>query len=128
MSLIFHSVLRKLYTTEPSIGASFQIAVYLATRFQRRRFFLEIKQIEMSNLYRGPSIDFSYHVSAYFAKRFQRFFFNRNRLIRNNNCLWQLCLLTNRDEMNNLYREPSYMVPTKFRFIWPCSFGGEDFS
>jgi hypothetical protein len=33
-----HFVLRKLYT-EPSIGASYQIAVHLAKRFQRRRFF-----------------------------------------------------------------------------------------
>jgi hypothetical protein len=39
----FHSVLRKLYT-EPSIGASYQISIHLATRFQRRRFFLEINQ------------------------------------------------------------------------------------
>ena len=30
----------------------------------------------------------------------------RNRSIRNKNCLWQPCLLTNRDEMNNLYRGP----------------------
>jgi hypothetical protein len=27
--------------------------------------------------------------------------------IRNKNCLWWPCLLSNRDEMSNLYREPS---------------------
>jgi hypothetical protein len=31
----------------------------------------------------------------------------RNRPIRNKNCLWQPCLLTNREEMSILYREPS---------------------
>jgi hypothetical protein len=30
-----------------------------------------------------------------------------NRTIRNKNCLWWPCLLTDRDEMNNLYRRPS---------------------
>jgi hypothetical protein len=65
----FHSVLRKLYT-EPSIGASYQIAVHLATWFQRRRFI-------------------------------------KNKPIRNKNSLWWPCLLTDRDEMSNLYRGPS---------------------
>ena len=31
----------------------------------------------------------------------------RNWPIRNNNCLWQPCLLTNQDEISNLYRELS---------------------
>jgi hypothetical protein len=31
----------------------------------------------------------------------------RNEQIRNKNCLWQPCLLTDRDEMGNLYRGPS---------------------
>ena len=30
-----------------------------------------------------------------------------NRPIRNKNCLWRPCLLTNRDEMSKLYRGPS---------------------
>jgi hypothetical protein len=60
----------------------------------------------MSNLYRGPSKDASNQVSVHLVKRFQRRFF-RNQPIRNKNCLWWPCLLTDRDEMSNLYRGPS---------------------
>ena len=62
---------------------------------------------EMSNLYRGRSIDASYQVSLNLAKRFQRRRFFRNRPIRDKNCLWQPCLLTDRNKMWNLYRGPS---------------------
>ena len=113
MSLTFHSVLSKLYT-EPSIGASYQILVHLATWFQRRKVFLEINQSEtridcdeMSNLYRRPSIDASYQVSFHLAKRFQRRRFYRNGPIRNKNCLRWPCLLTDQDKMTNRYRGPS---------------------
>ena len=56
----------------------------------------------MSNLNRWPSIDASYQVLDHLAKRFQR-----RRIMKNKNCLWQPCLLMDRDEMSNLYREPS---------------------
>ena len=36
---------------------------------------------------------------------------NRNRPIRNKNCLWQPCLLMNRDEISNLYRGASKDAP-----------------
>ena len=62
---------------------------------------------EMSNLYRGPPIDDTYQVSVHLAKRFQRRRFFRNQSIRNKNCLWRPCLLTDWEEMSNLYREPS---------------------
>jgi hypothetical protein len=55
----------------------------------------------MSNLYRGPSIGAAYQVSVHLAKWFQRRLF-RNQPIRNKNCLWWPCLLTDRDEMSNL--------------------------
>ena len=58
----------------------------------------------MSNLYRRPPIDTSYQVSVHLAKRFQRRRFFRNQLIRNKNCPWWPCLLTDRDEMNNRNR------------------------
>ena len=62
---------------------------------------------EMSTLYRGPFIDAFYQISVHLGKQFQRRRFFRNQPIRNKNGLWQPCLLTNRDEMSNLYREPS---------------------
>jgi hypothetical protein len=62
---------------------------------------------DISNLYTGPSINASYQVSVHFAKRFQRRRFFRNQPIRNKNCLWWPRLLMDRDEMSNLYREPS---------------------
>ena len=41
------------------------------------------------------------------AKQFQRIRFFRNQPIRNKKGLWWPCLLTDRDEMSNLYRGPS---------------------
>jgi hypothetical protein len=94
----------------------------LAKWFQRRRF-LEIDQSEtriacgghillthqtkMSNLYRGLSKDASYQVSIHLAMRFQRRIFFRNQPIRNKNGMWWPCLLTDEDEMSNIYRGPS---------------------
>jgi hypothetical protein len=48
------------------------------------------------------------------TKQLQRRRFFRNQPIRNKNCLWQPCLLTDRYEMSNLYRghskDASYQV------------------
>ena len=53
-----------------------------------------------------PSIhvDASYEVSVHMTKQFQRRRFFRNRPIRNKNCMWWPCLLTDRDEIRNLHR------------------------
>jgi hypothetical protein len=53
-----------------------------------------------------PSIhvDASYQVSVHLARQFQWRRFFRYRLIRNKNCLWWPCLLSDRDEMSNLHR------------------------
>ena len=62
----------------------------------------------MSNLYRGPPIDASYQVSVHLAKRFQRRRFFRNQPIRNKNCLWWPCLITDRDERSNRNRQRTF--------------------
>jgi hypothetical protein len=64
-------------------------------------------QNEMNKLYRGHVIDASYQVSYHLAKRFQRKCCFRNRPIRNKNCLWQPCLLTDRNGMSNSDRGPA---------------------
>jgi hypothetical protein len=63
-------------------------------------------QDEISILYRGPSNDASFQVSVQLAKQIQgRIFLEIDQSEKN--CLWQPCLLTNWDEMSNLYRGPS---------------------
>ena len=68
----------------------------------------------MSILYRGPSIDASYQVLIHLARRFQRRRFFINQPIKNKNGLRRPGLLTDRDEMSNLYIGPvidaSYQV------------------
>ena len=70
---------------------------------------------EMTNLDKGPSINASFQVLIHLAKRLQRRRFFRNRPIRKKNFLWRpLFLLTDRDEMKNIYRghyiDASYQV------------------
>ena len=106
----------------PSIDASYQVLVHLAKRVSEEKIFrnrpirnknclwqpcLLINRDEMSNLYRGPSKDAPYQVSIHLAKRFQRRRLFRNQPIRNKNGLWRPCLLTDQDEMSNLYRGPA---------------------
>jgi hypothetical protein len=63
---------------------------------------LSMDRDKMSNVHRGPSIDAHYQVSVHMAKQFQRRRFFGIRPIRNKNCMWWSCLLTDRDEMSNL--------------------------
>ena len=74
------------------------------------RPYLPMDQDEMSNLNRGPSIDAYHQVLVHLAKRFQRRRLFRNQPIRNKNCLWWPCLLTDREEMCILNRGPSIDV------------------
>jgi hypothetical protein len=68
----------------------------------------------MSTLYRGPFKEAYYQVSTSLTIQFHRRRFFRNQPIRNKNCLWWPCLLTDRDEMSNVYRghaiDASYQV------------------
>ena len=50
----------------PSIDASYQVAVHLAKRFQRR-IFRNRPITKMCNLYRGPSINASHQVSVWLS-------------------------------------------------------------
>jgi hypothetical protein len=52
------------------------------------------------------SIGAPHQMSVQLAKQFQRRIF-RNQPTRNKNCLWQSCVLTDRDEISNRYRGPS---------------------
>ena len=51
----------------------------------------------------------------------------RNRPIRNKNCLWWPCLLTDQNGMSNSYEGLPQMLPTTFQSIWPSCFRVEDF-
>ena len=86
-----------------------------------------VNRSKMNNLYREPSIDATYHVSVHLAKQFQSRKCFRNRPISNKNCLWWTCLLTDRDEMSNLYRGPSIDASYQVRFIWSSGFRVEEF-
>jgi hypothetical protein len=61
----------------------------------------------MEKGYRGPSKDTSYQMLVHLAKQLQKRTFSRNQPIRNRNCLWRPCLITDRDEMSNRYRGPA---------------------
>jgi membrane protein YqaA with SNARE-associated domain len=135
---------------EPSIDASYQVSIYLAERFRRRRFkvvcrpltfhiFIFSSETSQPNelklgrkhLWMVLSKDFSFHpdpltimaatgnscfwLADFFKSSPPKLLgqINRNLVgsiywpIRTKNCLWRPCLLTDREEMSNLYREPS---------------------
>ena len=66
-------------------------------------------------------VDASYRDSVHMAKQFQRRRFFRNQPIKNKNCMWWPCLLTDRDEMSNLHRghsiDASYQVSVVAMFV-----------
>jgi hypothetical protein len=109
------------YYRGASIDASYQILDHLATRFQKRRF-LEINQSETRIACGGHVCKWIGTKCALFMEDHPRCFLPsfgsfgqaisegknfKYQPIRNKNHLWWPCLLTDRNEMSIIYREPS---------------------
>ena len=105
----------------PAIDASYQMSVHLAKRFQRR-FFQKLtnkkQELPVAALIVKGSGRNEYFLQRTCYRCFlpsfgsfgqavseEKIFLNRP--IRNKNCLWQPCLLMDRDKMNNLQGGPS---------------------
>ena len=95
---------------------------YLAKQFQRRRFLMYqpirnknrpwrscffSNRDEMRKHYKGPSIDAPYQILIDLAKQFQRRRFLMYQPMRNKDYPWRPCLLTDPNEMSNLYKVAS---------------------
>ena len=65
---------------------------------------LVMDHCKMCSLCKESSRNVSYQVSVHLAQRFERKRLFKNKPIRKKNRPWQLCLLTDRDEMSNRYR------------------------
>ena len=94
-----------------SIDASYQVSVHLNNQFQR---FLEIDKSEKRVACGGHACQriMTFHRCfllnfGSFGKAVSEEKIFRNRPITKTNCLWWPCLLTNRDNISNLYRGPS---------------------
>ena len=122
-------VIRWFSLNETSLGLFKFISDYLPYFEKINIFFNIIAKLEaqhwaepvsltfhsaMRKLNTEPSIGASHQISVHFGKAISEEKIFRNRSIRNNNCLWWPCLLTDRDEMSNLYGGPpidaSYQV------------------
>jgi hypothetical protein len=79
---------------------------------------------EMSNLYRGPVIDVSYQVSVHLVKQFQR----SRKIGQSKTSIAYGSHVCKRigTKWAIFIEDLPRMLPTKFRFIWPSGFRGED--
>jgi hypothetical protein len=100
MFLLLNSFMCGAGTANPSRAPDFTPLVFSVVRVARS-FIFYIRSpfiLLWGNLIQ---VDASYQVSVHMTKQFQRRRFFRNRPIRNKNCMWWPCLLTDRDEMSN---------------------------
>jgi len=82
---------------------------------------------KMSNHYKGPSMHALYKVSVHFAKLFQREIFkNIDQSETIMSCGGHVCSRI-RTKCAICIEDIPYMLPTKFRLIWPNCFRGEYF-
>ena len=81
---------------------------------------------KMCNLQGGPSIDASYQATFHLTKQFQRRRYFRNQPIRNKNCLWRPCLLTDRDNIRQIQRGPFIDASYKSYYLFGLAVSEEN--
>ena len=84
----------------------------------------ELNEHSLSRTLQGCFLP-SFGSQLHLPNRLQRGFF-RNQPIRNKNCLWRSCLLTDRNQMSNLYSGPSNDASYHVSVHWQSGFR-EDF-
>ena len=82
---------------------------------------------KISNLYRWPSIDAIYHILVHLGKRFQRRRCFRNQPIKNKMACGNHVCTQIGTKWAIFIEDIPWMLPTKFWFIKPGGFRGEDF-
>jgi hypothetical protein len=94
--------------------------ILLGNRFPKMNQHLVGSTLRMSSI--KLLISFRFAKTHGRRKRFPRRIFFRNRPIRNKNCLWRTCLLTDRDEISNRYRGPSIDASYQVSVHWTKRF------
>ena len=125
----------------PSKDASYHVSIHLSKWFQKIIFFrnqpirnknclwrpwLLTDRKLMSNRYKGPHKDASYHVSVHLVKRFRDDFLKINQSETRIACGGHVCARIGTKWALFIKGLP-WMLPTKFRSIWPSGFRGDDF-